>query len=66
MQQMSFGDDALREALAGKYVAWRGGEAVIEAETSDDLYDRLNQLPVEEQTGVVIEYIPRTDVVHVF
>ena len=64
MDDRSFGDDALREQLAGNYVAWRDGEVAIKAETSDELYDRLALMPLEEQARVVIEYIPRTDLVH--
>ena len=66
MDDLSFGDDALREQLAGHYVAWRDGEVVIKAETSDELYDRLARMPIDDQACVVIEYIPRTDVVHIY
>ena len=66
MDDPVFGDDALREQLAGHYVAWRDGEVVMKAETSDELYDRLAQKPLEDQARVVIEYIPRTDVVHIY
>ena len=66
MYDLGFGDDALREQLAGHYVAWRDGEVVIQAETSDELYDRLDQMPIEDQARVVIEYIRRTDVVYIY
>lgn len=66
MDDFSFGDDALRERLAGHYVAWRDGKVVIKAETSDELYDRLDQMPIEDQARVVIEYIRRTDVVYIY
>jgi len=66
MDGLGFGDDALREELAGKYVAWRDGHVVIKAETSNELYDRLATLPLEDQARVVVEHIPRIDVVHVY
>jgi hypothetical protein len=66
MDDLSFGGDALREQLAGNYVAWSDGEVAIKAESSDELYDRLAQMPVGDQGRVVIEYIPRTDVVHIY
>ena len=65
MDDQSFGDDVLREKLAGNYVGWRNGHVVIRAETSDELYDRLALLPIEDQAHVIVEYLPRTDVVHV-
>lgn len=65
MDDRSFGDDDLRELLAGSYVAWRG-KVAIQAETSDELYDRLAQLPLAEQARVVVEYIPRSDVVYIY
>ena len=66
MDDRSFGDDDLREQLAGSYVAWRDGKVAIQAETSDELYDRLAQLPPAEQARVIVEYIPRSDVVHIY
>ena len=66
MDDRSFGDDDLRAQLGGSYVAWRDGEVAIQADTSDELYDRLAQLPLTEQARVVIEYIPRSDVVHIY
>jgi len=66
MDELAFGDDALRQRLAGNYVAWRDGAVVIEAETSDELYDRLAHMPSADQARVVIEYIPRADVVQIY
>ena len=66
MSGPSFGDDDLREKLAGHYVAWRNGEVVIQAETSDELYDQLNQMPRNDQADIVVEYVRRTDVVYIY
>jgi hypothetical protein len=65
MREQDFGDDALREQLAGYYVAWCDGEVVLKTETSDELYRRLNQLPRDVQERVVIEYVRRTDVIYI-
>ena len=65
MRDITYGDDGLPPDFAGGYVAWLDGNVLLTAETDDEIYDRLEQLAVD-QSRVVIGYVEPADVVRVY
>ena len=57
--------DILRAQHAGSYIARRDNEVVASTETLDELFERLDQLPID-QSMLIIEYIDPIDRVCVY
>jgi hypothetical protein len=55
----------LQQRYGGRYVARRGGEVVADAETYDELSERLKDAAMEWD-GLVIEYVEPATVVRVY